>query len=247
MSETPGKRLILLRETRGMTQVSLAAALGVSRSTVAFIEADDRPPSRAFLQRIGDKFGISADWLLNGHGDMMSDRAVIAGFAERLVEPPDYSSPGHGDFVADGEDYSLIERADISVSAGNGIIPIDGGASERLAFSSGWLRREGINPKLAVLVRVRGDSMAPLIPDGALVLVHLAEITVDREGVYAFTRGDEAFVKRLIPAGKLPSGQPSAIIIASDNRSYPADTVSGAAERSNLRVIGRVRCVMTTL
>jgi len=178
---------------------------------------------------------------------MLSSRAAIPGFTERRIEPPDYMRPGHGDFVADGEDYCLIERADLSVSAGTGVIPVDGGERERLAFGAAWLRREGINPKLSVLAQVKGDSMFPTIPDGALALVHLAENRLEREGIFAFARGDEVFVKRLIPAGRLPSGQPSAILIVSDNRAYPTETISGAGDRDTMRIIGRIRTAMITL
>ncbi|MDR0809247.1 MAG: S24 family peptidase [Gemmobacter sp.] len=38
-------------------------------------------------------------------------------------------------------------------------------------FRSDWLRREGIQPGKASLVRVRGDSMEPTLRDGAMVLV----------------------------------------------------------------------------
>jgi len=178
---------------------------------------------------------------------MLSDRQSLSGFAERKIEPPDYARPGHGDFVADGEDYVLIERADLSVSAGAGVIPIEGAERERLAFSAAWLRREGINPKLALLVRIDGDSMFPTLSDGALSLLHLAENRLEREGIFAFMRGDEVFVKRLIPAGRLPSGQPSAILIVSDNRAYPTETVSGASDRDAMRIIGRIRTAMITL
>jgi len=247
MGGSPGKRLALFRASLNLSQRAFAAAMGFSQGRIGSVEADIDPPSRAFLQRIGDKFGVSADWLLNGHGEMLSDRHSLSGFSERKIEPPDYARPGHGDFVADGEDYVLIERADLSVSAGTGVIPVEGAERERLAFSASWLRREGINPKLALLVRIDGDSMYPTLSHGALSLLHLAENRLDREGIFAFMRGDEVFVKRLIPAGRLPSGQPSAILIVSDNRAYPTETISAASDRDAIRIIGRFRTVMITL
>lgn len=250
LSDSPGKRLALFRTFEGLSQRALGQALGVSGGLVGQLEADISAPSRAFLQKMSNRYNISADWLLNGHGDMFSaptPTPTASGFREGRVQPPDYTSPAHGDFAADGEEYGLIERADLSVSAGTGLVPIDGGERERLAFSRTWLRRNRITAQLAVLVRVKGDSMAPGIPDGALVLVHCAENAVDREGVYAFLRGDDAFVKRLVPAGKQPDGRPAAIIIVSDNRAYPTESISTATDRDGMRVIGRVRCVMSTL
>lgn len=246
MNNDSGHRLKEWRESTKLSQRAVAVALGISQSFIGNIEAGRSEPSRNLLLKLAETFGLSADWLLHGQGDMLTS-APQNGFRERQIEPPDYTRPAHGDFAERGEEFSLIERADLSVSAGNGLIPVDGGESERLAFSRTWLKRNQISAQLAVLVRVKGDSMAPGIPDGSLVLVHCAENTVEREGVYAFLRGDEAFVKRLVPAGKLPGGRPAAIIIVSDNRAYPTESISTASDRHGMRIIGRVRCVMATL
>ncbi len=247
MDDSPGKRLASFRKSLGLNQRSFAAVLGVSPGRIGTIETNAAEPSRAFLQKISKQYLISADWLLNGHGDMYSDPVDAApGFQERRIEAPDYTRPAHGDFVAGGEEYSLIERADLSTSAGTGLAPTDGGQRDRIALSRTWLRRNRVNAQLAVLIRMVGDSMAPGIPDGALLLVHCAESTVDKEGIYAFLRGDKADVKRLVPAGKQPDGKPAAIIIVSDNRAYPTESVSTTYNADGLRVIGRVRCVMAT-
>jgi phage repressor protein C with HTH and peptisase S24 domain len=250
LSDSPGKRLALFRTFEGLSQRALGQALGVSGGLVGQLEADISAPSRAFLQKMSNRYNISADWLLNGHGDMFSaptPTPTASGFREGRVQPPDYTSPAHGDFAAvDGHEAGSRRYAEVGPFDQAVFLAI-GGERERLAFSRTWLRRNRITAQLAVLVRVKGDSMAPGIPDGALVLVHCAENAVDREGVYAFLRGDDAFVKRLVPAGKQPDGRPAAIIIVSDNRAYPTESISTATDRDGMRVIGRVRCVMSTL
>jgi len=136
----------------------------------------------------------------------------------------------------------MITRMDLSVSAGSGLIPIDGGQSEALAFSRSWLLRHHISADLSVLVRVQGDSMAPGIPDGALALVHCAERQVEGTGVYAFNRGEVSYIKRITPVSR----KPLAWVISSDNPAYPPETVSGSA-LNEIRPVGRVRCVMVAL
>ena len=136
----------------------------------------------------------------------------------------------------------MIRRLDLSVSAGTGLAEVDGGEAEALAFSNAWLARQRINADLAVLVRVRGDSMAPGIPDGALVMVHLPEQRVETAGIYAFNRGEDSYVKRIAPVSR----KPLAWLITSDNPAYPPETVTGPA-LNDIRVVGRVRCVMSTL
>lgn len=142
--------------------------------------------------------------------------------------------------------FKLVPRMELCVSAGSGVIPIDDGLSEALAFSDSWLKKNRINSQLAVLVSVKGDSMAPSIPDGALVMVHLPEKSVDREGIYAFNRADASFIKRLVPAAPDKTGRPGSLAIISNNPAYPPEVLSGK-DMNEIRIVGRVRCVMTTL
>ncbi len=206
------------------------------------IETDAAPPSRAFLQKISDRYRVSADWLLHGTGAMLM--LEMPGFAGRSgrIEPPEAGKPLSGDFRFDGEDFAMIRRMDLSVSAGMGLVPVEGGEAEALAFSRTWLRRNRVSADLSVLVRVRGDSMAPGIPDGALVLVHCAELRVETPGVFAFNRGEASFIKRITPV----SQKPAVWLISSDNPAYPPETVSGE-DLNEIRPVGRVRCILTTL
>ena len=229
-----------------MSQRSFAASLGVSGGFVGQIEADIQQPSSAFLQKISERYRVSADWLLYGTGEMQA--VQLPGFKGRhgVIGTPDLGQPAFGDFRFGDEEFSMIRRMDLSVSAGIGLVPVDGGEREALAFSRSWLSKNGINADLAVLVRVEGDSMAPGIPPNALVLVHLPEMTVEKEGIYAFSRGDSCYVKRLVPTWQSDRRTPSALAILSDNSSYPPEVISGT-DLNEIRIIGRVRCVLTTL
>lgn len=162
------------------------------------------------------------------------------------IDPPNRSRPLGGDFTSDGEEYSLIRRLDLDISAGSGLIPVENGQTERLAFPRSWLMRNQVSADLSALVRVKGDSMAPGIPDGSLVLIHVAEMFVEREGIYAFNRDGASFIKRLIPMGSTKGGRPTGLVILSDNPAYPPESISGDT-MNEIRVVGRVRCVMVTL
>jgi transcriptional regulator with XRE-family HTH domain len=60
------KRFKHLRESRGMTQDKAAEVLGISRSTIAGYESEDknRIPREETLTKIADLFGTSIDYLL---------------------------------------------------------------------------------------------------------------------------------------------------------------------------------------
>lgn len=242
MGNSPGKRLALFRKSLGLNQRAFAAALGSSQGRVGAIETDSAPPSRALMQKLADRFRVSSDWLLHGTGDMLINEMVgLTGASER-IEPTDPSKPMAGDFAYSGEDFAMIRRMDLSISAGPGLAPVEGGQAEALAFSRAWLTRNQVSADLSVLVKVAGDSMAPAIPNNALVLVHCAENSVDRAGVFAFNRGDSSFVKRIKPI----SQSPLVWVISSDNPAYEPETVAGA-DLNEIRVIGRVRCALTTI
>lgn len=246
MSDSPGDRLALFRNSLGLSQRGLAAALGVSPSRIGSIEAGHAPPSRAFLQAVSERYLLSGDWLMHGIGPMQHGELPGSHPGVDRGHSVSFKEPNQAELSFAGEEFAMIQRMDLSVSAGRGLIPTENGEKEALAFSRSWLSRNNINADLAVLVRVQGDSMAPSIPDGSLVLVHLPEMYVDRVGIYAFNRGDASYVKRLVPSGKNDRGSPSTLVIISDNPAFPPEAVDGEA-LNEIRVVGRVRCVMTTL
>ena len=66
-----GLRLALFRKQMGISQRELGATLGFSKGRVGQIECGLYPPSRQFLESVSAHYGVNADWLLNGHGDML--------------------------------------------------------------------------------------------------------------------------------------------------------------------------------
>ena len=190
-------------------------------------------PSLGTLLALAKAFEVSVQWLATGQETAQTD-------AQPLPLPP------ITDHAAFDQDFALIPRYEVNLSAGPGLLPDTENVEERLAFSRGWLRRNLINPDHAGLVRVRGDGMAPTLPDGALALVHTAEARVDREGVYAFSRDGEAFVKRLVPVAIGPGGTPTSIVIISDGGAIAPEMITGPA-LNDLRVVGRVRCILVNM
>lgn len=146
----------------------------------------------------------------------------------------------------DISEFSLVSRFDIGLSAGPGLVPVKDAAAGHIAVSRHWLRQHNLSAGNCAMVRVCGDSMSPTVPDGSWVLIDAAETQVVREGVFAFSREGEAFIKRFVPVGGGETGSPKALIIVSDNPAIPPETVTGH-DLNSLRVVGRVRSVLTDL
>lgn len=70
---SPGKRLASFRNSLKLSQKAFAQSIGFSGGLVGQLEADLSPPSRSFLQKLSEVYGVSSDWLLNGRGSMFSE------------------------------------------------------------------------------------------------------------------------------------------------------------------------------
>lgn len=231
-----GKKLKAIRAEHDLTQDEFCAVMGEKPSKIRDIESGRQRVNDEFLRKLIQHFPVDMNWLF--------DLGGFGGSGYPRIEPPDPGRPMPGHFLADGEAYSMVRRLDLSVSAGNGLIPVADGNIDRLAFSKSWLDQRGLTADLCALVRVKGDSMSPTIPDGSLALLNAAERNIRQAGVYAYTFEDAAFIKRLLPAQPGPDGRPLSIVVSADNAQYPPVTLLGN-QMNSLQVVGRVRAVLS--
>ncbi|NML06005.1 S24 family peptidase [Sphingomonas sp. G-3-2-10] len=149
------------------------------------------------------------------------DRAKIARFLGMKPE-------AFGVTVARG--VAEVSRLDVGASAGPGGLVDAERALASTLFDPSMLRRLGVRPEAASMVRVAGDSMERTLRDGD-------EILVDRDRRSPGVRG-ELFVLRLdgAVAVKRLRWIGREIEVASDNEAYATVTVEAGA----VDVIGRV-------
>ena len=186
-------------------------------------------PAEALLSRPEVRFAIETTDRLRAQGVDFEDKRPA-------IQTPQVSP----------DDFVYIRRYDVNLSAGPGMIPVENAEADQLAFSRAWMLREGLNGQRCGLLRVRGDSMHPTIHDGAMVLVEMSDEPIKREGIYAFSRDNEAFVKRVIPINTGKDGRATSLVILSDNSAYHPDVLVGE-KLNDIRIVGRVRCSLTTL
>jgi transcriptional regulator with XRE-family HTH domain len=79
------KRFKYLRESRKLTQDQVADTLGISRSTVAGYESEEksRVPRKDTLNKIADLFGVSTDYLL---GRDNGDNSILHPAQTELIQ-----------------------------------------------------------------------------------------------------------------------------------------------------------------
>lgn len=59
-----GKRVRELRKERGLSQIELAAKVGIDRSYMGFLERGERNPSLEVIAKIADALNVTPDELL---------------------------------------------------------------------------------------------------------------------------------------------------------------------------------------
>lgn len=235
---TIGDRIKEIRVASDLSRDAFSKILDEKPSKIQDIESGRQRVNDEFLRKLIGRFPVDLNWLFGAVG--------FGGEGYPRIEPVDQGRPLAGHFNADGEDYSLIRRLDLSISAGSGLMPVEEAEVERLAFSRTWLQRSRLSPDLCVIVKVAGDCMAPTIPDGALALLNCAERWSTKPGIYAFTRDGEAYVKRLSFLSINDEGKPTALAVTSDNPAFvPLVLQDAELAPARFNPVGRVRAVLT--
>jgi phage repressor protein C with HTH and peptisase S24 domain len=144
--------------------------------------------------------------------------------------------------MVDGADFARIPLHDAYLSAGPGVTNGDVAIIDHLVFRNEWLQKIGLKPDHAAMARISGDSMAPGIQHGDLVLIDTSkrEVPVAKKcknpvapPIFAFMQDDEARVKRL------ERQEPSALILYSDNQTFRPEILFGS-EVDCINILGQV-------
>jgi len=223
-----GTRIKKAREALGMTQVTLARAVGVSQQAVMELES-----GRAKGTKHGAKFaralGQDPLWLETGDGRM---REPAKAKRQARTEPQGT--------VPELADYERIPLFDIGAATGRNAFANTAGAIGFELFASSWLRQISSSPfsQLAA-VAMSGDSMAPTLGHGDHALVDTAQLNLRREGIYVLRLEDTLLIRRVTmhPATKR-------VTIAADNERYQPYT---DLDPDALEALGRIIWIGRTL
>ena len=125
---------------------------------------------------------MSIKWLINGEGEMFTGNVTslsqkqhkkssnVDGFVE--LEPWDSKTPLNEDEV------EVPFYMEVELSAGIGSVIQLETTGPKLRFSRSSLRKHGVDYNAAACVKVSGNSMEPVIPDGATVGVDTANTAI---------------------------------------------------------------------
>lgn len=144
---------------------------------------------------IAERAGISLDWL--------------AGMSPSTEKSAENGGNQPKSMVA-------IPVFDVTPSAGHGAALLHERPVDFLWFNEAWLRQTyGVNPNDLKLLPSTGDSMAPTIEAGSMLMVNVNEMACQPgDGIFVVRLEGDILVKRL---QRVPGGQ---IKVSSDNPAY---------------------------
>ncbi|MBI3789151.1 MAG: helix-turn-helix transcriptional regulator [Ignavibacteriales bacterium] len=177
MRQSIAQRIREAREQKALDQAKLAAKLDVATRTVQRWEKGDQVPDSNYLMRIAKVTGVAPHWLLTGEGEM---------FATAQPDSKILSLP-----TGRYKKVTLVQLPLLS--------SVPGGAPS-LIFHPDYVEKyitvDNISDKGAFALEVKGNSMAPRIEDGDIIVV--SPKMESRNGDICVVRvNDEDTVKRV--------------------------------------------------
>lgn len=193
-----GERIALKREEAGLNQSELGRRLGLSAQAVQKWESGKSTPRNTKLSDIAAILGTSVSYLVQG--DSHADQSRVASSDFKDIDSWDESTPVRDDEI----EVPFLQEVDLS--AGSGRFAIQEDATQNLRFSKAKLRDNSVQFDRARCVKVRGNSMVPVLRDGATVGVDLGKTSlkdvIDGD-LYAVNHAGQLRVKQLY---RLPTG-----------------------------------------
>ena len=115
---------------------------------------------------------------------------VIDSGGDPLATSDSHGAQGVAHLVGVGRPVTVVELAS---AAGDGAADLDETPARVLWFRSDWLSDRGLDAAQCSVIRVRGESMEPTLPDGSSILVDRAD-RFRRKGAIYVLRGDDGLV-----------------------------------------------------
>ena len=223
----PGEHATVLERLRYLLQVShktqarFARLINIDPSSMSKVLAGKMPVTEPFINRVVVNLGVSKEWLLHGHGTPFAKGEAIKDIAAEAVTIREIPK---GAPV-----YDIDSTA--------GVMPLGHQFTEDKII--GYLDIPGLDPRNPV-IRVTGDSMQPVIQDGALISIRpINDLSIIVWGsTYLIQLEDYRLVKVVKPC----RSNPDKVILHSENPDYDDMEVPRTAIRRLFLVETVINC-----
>jgi phage repressor protein C with HTH and peptisase S24 domain len=208
------------REALGITQTELAELIGIKQQSVGSIENGETKNPRKIFE-IAQALKCSVQWLKTGEQE--SNATQLDGVSLWEDEGED-----------EEDDVYLPFFKEAQLAAGEGrVVELDC-EGKKLKFSLRSLKNLGVKPEEAACMSVWGNSMEPVLPDGATVAIDTGSTDIRDGEIYAIDHEGMARVKLVY---RLPGG---GIRLRSFNSDEYPDEFYYGDETNKIRIVGFV-------
>lgn len=185
-----GERIREARKDMGLSQEGVGKAMGVSKAAVSKWEGSDNIPKD--LHKLSDILNVNLDWLKTGEGSKKKIDGIPVNSLNQ-TEVIDWSS--NNELLDDEVEVPFYKS--IELAAGHGSFSDEDYNGFKLRFSKSFLRRKSVQKENIACFPAHGDSMEPVIPNGATVVVDTAKKDINDGDIYAICHGGLCRLKRL--------------------------------------------------
>lgn len=223
-----------LRERLGMTQAELGEKLGKGQTTIQKIEAGETLRPR-FMNKMAEILGVDVYTLEYGDATQPSPSTTPL-TPRRESNVRDFGKFrlwSKNDPLPEDEYVHLPFYKEIRMKGGSGSFEMEDYNGYTLPFAKATLYRYNVDTEHSFCCTLDGDSMEPVIPDGATIGISVGDDHIKDGKIYAFEHDGLFRVKRLY---LMPGGQ---VRINSFNQDDPA-YADEFAPLEEIRIVGRV-------
>ncbi|QQT59700.1 helix-turn-helix transcriptional regulator [Acinetobacter johnsonii] len=203
----PHQSVVRLLEASKLSQEETAKVMDESPQTIT--NWKKRGISKSGALKAAACFGVSAQWILSGEGVKSNDTVS-------KVSEWDQNTPIEDDEV------EIPFYKEILVSCGSGsLVEIIGNETRKLRMSKATLRQYGVESSNAYALTAFGDSMTPVINNGATVYVDIGRTNIVDGKIYAINHGGLFKFKYLY---RMPKG--GVRIVSANKEEYPEEVLT---------------------
>lgn len=209
-----GLRLRNLRQSKDMSQNELAKRLNLASSSVARYESGERKPDTDRLVDIANLFNVTTDYLLCKTDspylyaeDLTSAVRLSPDSKQKAIRVPTLGYIRGGEPMVTDDNFLGYEEM---------VVPSTTSADDFIGL------------------KVEGDSMMPIIPEGSIVIIKLQPSCENNDICAVRVNGDSVTVKRV---KRLPDG----MYLIPENTSYsPKFYTAEEVNNVPIEIIGKV-------
>jgi len=233
--------------SRNINQQELASAVGLSQAAIQKLTSGKALSSRKIVE-IAKVLKTNPEWLMSGEFQAGFLDGALEAINSPLNQPlsPPLKPPTSSDNYSLGtfdtwdsntplndDEVALPFYREIELAAGSGRTMIQENNGFKLRFSKSTLSKSNVDAGMAACVTVSGNSMEPVLPDGATIGIDTSKTSVKGGDIYAIDHDGQLRVKMVY---RTPAG----IRLKSFNNDEWPDENYNAEDSQKIKVLGRV-------